>query len=125
MLSAIVMKLRTGSISNVMPKGGVQVNPPPPYVVVWGPSFIPQPGSDNLGKNQYTVSVHYKKGFVNQLDDYIMNEIQSLLHKQRLLTRDGRYVTIYVSAVVSDTIEGNDDGTISKERELLTAAIYI
>lgn len=124
MLSAIVHELRTGTIGNVMPKGSVQVNPSPPYIIVWQPPFIPQPGADNMGKNIYIVSVHFKKGFINDLDDYIFNELQTLLHKKSLLTRDKRHVKIYVSPIVSTLIEGNDDGTISKERELETAGIY-
>lgn len=124
MLSAIVYQLKTGSIKRVFPKGSVSVNPESPYIVVWQDPLIPQPGYDNRGKNSYKIAVHYQKGFVNQLDDYVFNEIQILLHKKRLLTRDNRYVTIYLTGYVSTLIEGNDDGTISKERECITAGIY-
>lgn len=125
MLQAIVNKLKTGSISRVYPRGSVTVNPEAPYVVVWQDPLVPQPGYDNYGKNTYKISVHYQKGYINPLDDYIYNEVQALLHKQSLLTRDGRHVKIYCTGNVSATIEGNADGTISKERELITAGIYI
>jgi hypothetical protein len=125
MLSAIIMQLRTGTITRVYPKGGVPVNLAAPYIVCWGPDFIAKPGYDNQGKNVYTISVHYMKGFVNDLDDYIYNTLQTLLHKQSLLTRDNRTVKLYLNGEVSDLIEGNADGTISKERNAVTAGIYI
>lgn len=124
MLKAIIDQLKTGSITTVIPRGSVEVNPTPPYVVVWGPDFIEQPGNENKGKNQYFISAHFPRGFINQLDDYIINEVYDLLHKQILTTRDLRNVRLHVSGGPSNMIEGNADNTISKERVFITCGIY-
>jgi len=124
MITAIINKLKTGSITNVYPRGCVVVNPPAPYVIVWGPELVPQPGEDSRGKNQYFISVHYTRGFINQLDDYIYNEVVDLLNNIRFVMRDGRRATLHISGAPSNLIETNDDNTISKERIFITAGIY-
>lgn len=124
MITAIINRLKTGNITTVIPRGSIKTNPMPPYVVVWGPELIPQPGDEDRGKNQYFIAVHYKRGFINQIDDYIYDEIIELLHDQRLTMRDGRQATLKISGAPSNLIEGNDDGTISKERVFITAGIY-
>ena len=124
MLTAIIDQLKTGSISTVLPRGAITTNPQPPYVIVWGPELIGQPGDEDRGKNQYFISVHYARGYINQLNDYIYNEIVSLLNEQRLTTRDLRKATLKISGAPSNLIEGNDDNTISKERVFITAGIY-
>lgn len=124
MKKAIEDRLKTGSITRVYPKGDVVSNIQPPYIIIGGPVLVPQPGNEDRGKNQYTIYVHFQRGYVDQLDDYIYIELVSLLHKQRLTMRDGRKATLHISGAPSDLIEGNDDGTISKERIFITAAIY-
>ena len=124
MITAIINQLKTGSISNVLPRGSIQTNPTPPYVVVWGPELIPQPGDEDRGKNQYFVSVHFNRGYINQLDDYIYDEIVDLLDEQILTMRDGRKAKLEISGAPSNLIEGNDDNTISKERVFITPGIY-
>jgi hypothetical protein len=124
MITAIIRKLKTGTISNVYPRGCAVVNPAPPYIIVWGPELIPQPGENSMGINQYFISVHFARGFVNQLDDYIYNEIVPLLDNIRFVMRDGRKATLHKSDAPSNLIESNDDNTISKERVFITAAIY-
>lgn len=124
MLTAIINQIKTGTIQTVIPRGSVQVNPTPPYVVVWGPELVPQPGNEDRGKNQYFIAVHFNRGFINHVNDYIYNEVVDLLDGQRLTTRDGRQATLYVSGAPSNLIEGNDDNTISKERIFITAGIY-
>jgi len=124
LIKAIITQLKTGSLTRVYPKGSNIVTPIAPYIFVWGPAFISQGGNDGMGQNQYMISVHYQKGFINQLDDYIYNELLTLLHKKKMITRDLRTVTLYLNGSVSEIIEGNKDGTISKERDILTAAIY-
>jgi len=122
--TAIITQLKTGSIKTVLPKGAMTTNPQPPYVIVWGPVLIPQPGNEDRGKNQYFISVHFPRGYVNDLDNYIYNETVDLLHNERLTMRDGRKATLKISGDPSDLIEGNDDNTISKERIFITAGIY-
>jgi hypothetical protein len=124
LITAIIDKLKTGTIQNVYPRGSIAVNPQPPYVVVWGPELIPQPGYESRGKNQYFISVHFSRGCINELDDYIYNEIVDLLNEQVLVMRDLRKAKLQISGAPSNLIEGNDDNTISKERVFITAGIY-
>jgi len=125
MIHAIIDRLKTGSITNVYPKGDPVVNPIPPYIYVWQKSPVMQPGSDNYGKNFYIVSVHYPQGFINYLDDYIDTELMTLLHKFIATARDGRKVQLYLDGQgISGLIEGNADKTISKERQVTTAGIF-
>lgn len=124
MITAIINRLKTGTITTVIPRGTNLVNITPPYVVVWGPELIPSPGDEDRGKNQYFISAHFSRGYVNQLDDYIYNEVVDLLDKYRATMRDGRIATLYISGAPSNIIEGNDDETISKERTFISAGIY-
>jgi hypothetical protein len=123
-VTAIINQLKTGSIKTVKQRGSTKVNLQPPYVIVWGPELIQKPGYENRGKNQYFIAAHFKRGFGNQLDDYIIDEVVTLLNKQILTTRDLRDVRLKVSGGPSNMIEGHDDKTISKERIFITAAIY-
>jgi hypothetical protein len=125
MITAIITKLKTGSITNVIPRGGTVANPSTTYVVVWKDSPVVQAGGDGTrGTNQYYISAHFPKGFINELEDYIENEIAALLHKKILTARDGRKIQLLKTANISPIIEGNDDGTISMDRLFETVAIY-
>lgn len=124
MLSAIITQLKTGSITTVLPRGAVTTNPQPPYVIVWGPELIPQAGDEDRGKNQYFIAAHFARGFVNELDDYVYNELVDLLDEEVLIMRDLRKAKLRISGAPSNLIEGNDDNTISKERTFITAGIY-
>ena len=124
MKKAIITQLKTGTISEVIPKGSTKTNLQPPYIIVWGPLLIPQPGDEDRGKNQYMISVHLSRGYINQLDDYVYTELVELLANQTLTTRDGRRAILKISGAPSNLIEGNDDNTISKERVFITAGIY-
>jgi len=120
--TAIINQLKTGSISNVIQKGDPISNPGNPYVVVWAAAPIPQAGNDNMGKREYMVSVHFPPGYSNDIDDY-MDEAFLLLDGQRLTTRDLRKVTLTGTLYISSLIEGNNDGTISKERNFVSAGM--
>lgn len=124
MISAIITQLKTGSITRVYRKGSNKVNPQPPYVIVWGPELIQQPGCDNRGKNQFFIAAHFKRGYAKDLDEYIFNEVLTLLNNEILTTGDYRDVRLHVSGAPSTLIEGNADCTISKERVFISAAIY-
>lgn len=125
MLQAIIDQLKTGSIARVYPKGDPVLNPVPPYIIVWQEAPVEDAGRVNQGKNYYTISVHYERGAINYLDDYLFIELPTLLKKQILTTRDGRRVQLYLDfAGISTLIEGNDDNTISKERQAWTVAFY-
>jgi hypothetical protein len=122
MITAIIAKLKTGTITNVIPRGDAVVNPTAPYVVVWKDSPIQLQG--NSGLNQYYVSVHYPRGYINQVDDYIENECATLLGGQILTTRDARKVQLYKTMDITPLIDNNDDGTISRDRLFDSVAMY-
>jgi len=125
LIKAIITQLKTGSITNVIPRGQNIVNPEKPYVVVWGPETIQQTGMDREGKNLYYINTHFPKGYINQLDDYVYNELPTLLpDKMRLTTRDGRIVQLFLTMDIGVIVEGNDDGTLSKERVFETIAMF-
>ena len=123
MITAIINQLKTGSIQNVFPRGQNKTNPNQPYVVVWKNEPIQQGNTEN-GLYEYVVNAHFPKGHINQLDDYIELEMYSLLNKKTLETKDGRKVPIWVTSQIGRLVEGNDDGTISKERICQTVMIW-
>lgn len=125
MLKAIIDQLKTGSITNVFPKGDPVLNPQKPYIVVWQDSPIPESGRLDQGKNYYTISAHFQRGAIDYLDDYLFIELPTLLYGQILTTRDLRRVQVFLDFEgISTLIEGNDDTTISKERQAWTVAFY-
>lgn len=123
MIKAIIEQLKTGSITNVVPRGQNVANPEKPYVVVWQAEPAQQIGSEN-GLDEYVVNVHFPKGYVNQVDDYILKETYTLLHDKILITRDSRKVKIESTSRIGQLVTTNDDGTISKERVFITPGIY-
>lgn len=123
MITAIETILKTGSISRVFPKGNNQVNPNPPYVILWGPELISQIGESNRGLDVYYISAHFNPGYTDDLDDYIYNEIRELLSGQILTTRDLRSLKVHFEGAPSDIID-NADSTISKEQKISTVGIY-
>ena len=125
MLKAIITQIKTGTITNVIPRGQNVVNPEKPYVVVWGPEPIAQAGLDKAGKNLYRVNVHYPKGYIDDIDDYIFNELPTLLTDGiKLTTRDGRTVQLFHTMEIGDIVESNDDNTLSKDRVFESVAMY-
>lgn len=123
MITAIINQLKTGSIANVIPRGQNISNPSQPYVVVSDLEGIQQGNTEN-GLNEYSINVHFPKGHINQLDDYIENELYTLLNKKTLITRDSRKVEIKVTSQIGRLVEDNDDKTMSKERVCQTVMIW-
>ena len=86
---------------------------------------IAQAGRDMEGKNLYYVNVHYPKGYIDEIDDYITNELPTLLPDGiRLTTRDGRTVQLFNTMIIGDLVETNNDGTNSKDRVFESVAMY-
>jgi hypothetical protein len=123
MITAIINQLKTGSVSEVIPFGQNAANPMQPYVVVWQDEPILQ-DSTEAGLNEYVINAHFPPGHINDLNDYIENEVYLLLNKQILITRDGRRVEVKVTGQIKRLVTGNDDNTISRERTCQTPAIY-
>jgi hypothetical protein len=114
MLLAIINQLKTGTITKVIAKGGASVNPPAPYVVVWEDTGTEQLKDRNIGG--YFVSVHYPKGYILTLDEYIKNEVLTLLHEVLLTDSVGNKNRLLSTGQISPVIDTNDDGTISRDR---------
>lgn len=123
MITAIINRLKTGSIQNVIPRGHNVSNPDKPYVVVWKDTPVQQAGSQN-SLNEFVVNAHFPKGWVNEIEDYIEVETYQLLHDQLLTTRDNRKVKIEATSSIGAIQTGNDDGTISMSRVFTAPGIY-
>ena len=124
MITAIIDRLKTGSIQNVIPLGDNVANPEKPYVVVWKGDPTQQAGAGENGNDNYSVNAHFPPGHVNQLEDYIETETWQLLNDKILTTRDGRKLKLESTSRIGKTFQGNDDKTISKLREFTTPGIY-
>jgi hypothetical protein len=111
MLTAIIDRLKTGSIRNVVLFGDGAKMPPPPYVVV-------KPEKDARGENRTVrIIVHQKQGEQDQMEDYLFKELVSLLGRNIILTgRNGSRNRLVFSGEWTETITGNDDNTIAMEK---------
>jgi hypothetical protein len=106
MLTEIVTRLQTGSISNVVMFGSPL--PSSPYVCV-------KPEVNDIGR-QLRIIVHYDLGNNDALDLYIFNELPDLLSNWSYTDEYGNYVTVKDSKEYTDIVADNDDSTISMER---------
>jgi len=122
MIKAIITQLKTGSITNVIPRGQNVVNPDIPYVVVYKLATVDQ--GYRYGLKQYSINCHFPKGYIDELDDYIEIEVVELLDGQILTTRDARKVRIDASEDAGIIVESNDDNTNSRERIFQTPGFY-
>lgn len=106
MLTKIIERLQTGSISNVV-KFGEQL-PYSPYVCV-------KPEVNPIGR-QFRIIVHFDLGNDDLLDLYIFNELPELLSNWSYTDQYGNYVTVKDAKEYTDIVADNDDSTISMER---------
>lgn len=109
MLTKIIERLQTGSISNVV-KFGQSNDPMPssPYVCV-------KPEVNPIGR-QFRIIVHFDLGNNDLLDLYIFNELPELLSNWSYTDQYGNYVTVKDAKEYTDIVADNDDSTISMER---------
>jgi hypothetical protein len=80
-IKAVVDRLKTGSIKNVIPFGNSDTLPPPPYVCV-----KQEPGAMNDRQN-FRIIVHRKQGEQVLLEKYIFTELSGLLNSGVWLTK--------------------------------------
>jgi len=114
-ITKIIERLKTGSIKNVVAFGNTL--PTAPYVVV-------KLESDPLGQGRnYRIIAHYKIGQGTYLEDYVVDELSTLLDKYEALTRHGNYQKLYATQQMSGIITENDDNTIAMERVFLAPGI--
>jgi hypothetical protein len=77
LIKAIVKKLKTGSIKNVIPFADSMKVPPPPYVVI-------KPESGAIpGTRQFRLIVHTEQGRLEALEKYVFTELSELLVTDR------------------------------------------
>jgi hypothetical protein len=107
MITAVVAKLKTGSVTNVVPLGVSQL-PSPPYVVV-------KPEQTTAGR-RFRIIGHFLPGQQTFLEDYIRNEVPALLDGAVLTSRHGNENRLELLEEYGDLTVGNDDKTISMER---------
>jgi hypothetical protein len=108
--TAIVKRLETGSIKNVVLFGDDSKLPPPPYVVV-----KPEPGANN-DRMRFRIIVHSKQGYQEKLDDYTFRELSELLSNKQISTESGKKFTVMSTGEWIGPIGTNDDHTIAMER---------
>ena len=116
-LAAVIAKLKTGSISAVVPYGTER--PGPPYVVV-------RPEADSVGRGRlFRIIAHFQQGQQAWLEDYIFQELPGLLSDYQLVTRAGNDNITYLEQDYVDIVVDNDDDTISMEgRYLMPSRIF-
>ena len=119
MVKAIIDRLKTGSIKNVIPFGESNL-PPAPYIVV------KQTSSSIARGINYKIFVHYPPGYEKFLTDYVMNELVNLLDGYGATTDNGNYKELEI--IIEDVgfiNTHNDDKTISMYRSFLAPAYNI
>jgi hypothetical protein len=112
MIKPILTQLKTGSIKNVV-QFGVDTLPAPPYVVVRRER---DPGDRGF---LFRVIAHFQPNQQAWLEDYIFNEVITLLDNFSGETRHGNDNEVFTTVDWTDIITNNDDGTISMERVFL------
>jgi len=106
MLTKIIERLQTGSISNVV-QFGAQL-PSSPYVCV-------KPEVGVVGRD-LRIIVHYDQGNNSALENYIFNELSTLLKDFEYTDANGNDVMVKDAGSYTDIAATNDDLTISMER---------
>jgi hypothetical protein len=106
--SAIIAKLKEGTVKSVALFSDGMELPPPPYVVVKPESgMIP-------GTRQYRIIAHTEQGRLDELENYIFTELPELLLNARLEDEEGRAYKLH-GGDWSD-VRPEQDGTICMER---------
>ena len=108
MTTAIVERLKTGTVANVIPFG-FPIPGTTPYVVV-----KPEAGVNET--RMFRIIPHYDPGQVIFLEDYTFSELSDLLTDWQGTDRNGNVFTVFTETTYGDIIADNDDGTISMER---------
>jgi len=112
LVNAIVKKLKTGSIPNVILFSDVDIFPEPPYVVV-----KPENGSIN-NTRQFRIIVHIKMGKFDDLENYCFNELDNLLLND-IYDDEGNKYKLFLNGFTDVTPEP-DDNTYFCERMYFT-----
>jgi len=106
--NAIIEILKTGSIPNVVLFSDEDVIPEPPYIVV-----KPENGVINKTR-QFRIIIHHKKGFFDELENYTLVELDSLL-TETIEDEDGSRYKLYADTY-TDVMQEPEDNTYFMER---------
>jgi len=116
MITAIVTKLKTGTVKNVI-RYGQNMGAKAPYIVV-------RIEKDGLDRGQIVrITGHYDPGQDLFLDEYMDNDVIELLDGFMGVDRFGNHNTLRVLNDYTGINEDNDDSTISKERRFLMPSL--
>ena len=107
MLTAIVERLKSGSVTNVVAFGDKEL-PSAPYICV-------KSEAHPIGR-QFRVIAHFPLGENHALDVYIFDTLPDLLSNWSYTDEYGNYVTVKDAKEYTDVEADNDDDTISMER---------
>ena len=116
MIAEIITRLKTGSIKNIIPFGSATPSTVP-YIVV-------KPETNNKGRG-VRIILHYKQGanmYVSggvtytPMDDYIYNELPSLLSEWTMANNHGESITVHDTGEITDITAVSDDNTVAMER---------
>ena len=89
--NAILRILKGSSIPNAVLFSDQDVNQEPPYVIV-------RPSNGILDRTRrYRIMVYHQKGFSDALEDYVLNELDSLLLSGYIEDEDGGRYKLYPS----------------------------
>lgn len=112
MLTKIIAQLKTGNIKNVV-AFGVATMPSTPYVVV-------KPAMDPLGRGRLIqIFAHFAPGSNLFLEDYIVDELPTLLKDFHASTRHGNTQQVQDLYEYEEVVTENDDKSISMKRTFL------
>ena len=107
--NAILRILKGSSIPNVVFFSDEDVNQEPPYVIV-------RPSNGILdGTRRYRIMVYHQKGFADVLEDYVFNELDSLLLSGYIEDEDGARYKLYPSGY-ADIVSLSEDNVYFMER---------
>jgi len=112
--AAVVQRLQTGQVTNVVRYGTAQL-PAPPYVVV-------RTEQRDNGRALRFIA-HFQPDQHKWLETYVLKELSDLLSDYHGVTDDGIHFRVIPTQEWSDIITGNDDGTISMERVFLLPGV--
>ena len=116
MIAEIITRLKTGSITNIIPFGSATPSTVP-YIVV-------KPETNNRGRG-VRIILHYKQGanmYVSggvtytPMDDYIYDELPSLLSEWTMTNNHGESITVHDTGEITDITAVSDDNTVAMER---------
>lgn len=106
MLPKIVKRLKTGSVKNVVPYG--KKTPAAPYDVVRLETL-------EMGRGIRVIAHRTPEDDI-ALENYVFDELSTLLSGFTDADRFGNRFTVLDSGEWTEVVTGNDDGTISMER---------